>query len=234
MGERKFQKAVIEIGNSPDVAHAFRKMLEVRGDPEKKDLFQRRQSTLTRTIAKKASRPGCAEVTVEAVLDYLQHPLAETEPGIMEFSKDDFDIYSLPQKQGGRSKRLREMDLAPAVGSKRPLVYKVDRGTRGLRNSNCIIVAEKRDSILDNPKVESFYFGIWVGRSVDGTYKVIVVDGPAQALALADYYDREGMPNPVKRERLRRQIKRTKFAVAEEQTRLAAYEKELAALGDGR
>jgi hypothetical protein len=141
MGEKKFQRAIIEIANLPDVAHAFRKMLEVRGDPEKKDLFQRRQSTLTRTIAKKASRPECAEVTVEAVLDYLETPLVETEPEIREFSKRDFDLYGLPQRQDGKSKRLREKDLAAAIGSKRPLVYKVDRGTRSLRDSNCVIVA---------------------------------------------------------------------------------------------
>jgi hypothetical protein len=86
-----------------------------------------------------------------------------------------------------------------------------------------------------DPKEEDFIFGVYVGTCGGSDYlRVIVVEGPAQALALADYYDREGMPNPVKRERLRRSIKRTKRAIEEEQSHLAEYEKELAALGDGR
>lgn len=236
MGEKKFQRAIIEIANLPDVAHAFRKMLEVRGDPEKKDLFQRRQSTLNRTIAKKTSRPGeLGEVCVEAVLDYLETPLVETEPEIMEFLKKDFDLISLPQRQDGRSKWLRETDLAPAVGAKRPLVYKIEHRPRSLRNSNCVIVAPTPENRFDDPKVDEFVFGVYVGTRGGSDYlRVIVVDGPAQALALADYYDREGMPNPVKRERLRRSIKRTKRAIEDEQSHLAEYEKELAALGDGR
>lgn len=231
MKRGKFETNVIQVANHPDVAKAFRSMAATRNEPTKKNLFQRRQSKLRQTIGRVSARPlkNCGEVKFEAVLDYLESPMMDEEPKLQQFSKDNFGVITLMQRQSRSKRRMERVgNFGAALNVEDEILYRFDPTRDGRKRSNSVLIIDaESDEWSERPLGQ---FAVLVDEDLDN-FTAVTVDGPAQALALADYYDRNGPPNPIKRIRLRRDIRRAKKAIRSRELEIQKLEKELQKLG---
>lgn len=236
MAAKRRMRAVVSVANDPEVCRAYRGLAEARAGFFSKKAIEHRHLALSRAIAKargvETGKNGSDYV--RAVFDYLESTLADPEPKILTAEFKDYRLYKIPEKQRGyQRKGTRLVDFAPDLRLVECRIeYFLDLVSNRAQIGMAVAIVLGDCDFRKRGRSREPYarFGVFVGRNDDGC-EFVECNGPAQALALADYYKRNGMPNPIRRKRLRQRIKKMTAKVRSEERELKEMKTELRRLG---